>query len=52
MKHVKQLNCHLHSRATEELQESVCEDMDKEDGSLKELLDERSATEDTEKTGT
>lgn len=52
MKQTKQLNCHLHSIATEELQKSVSEEMDKKDRSLKELLDEKSTTEDTEETST
>jgi hypothetical protein len=35
----KQLDCSLHCKATAKLKESVKEDLEKEDASLKDLLD-------------
>jgi|TARA_E500000178_G_C16933283_1_gene712760 hypothetical protein len=45
----KQLDCQLHCKATAKLDESVVEDMERQDASLKELLngDEDSATSDS-----
>lgn len=44
----KQLDCSLHCKATAKLKESVKEDLDKEDASLKDLLD--NGTKDSNKT--
>ena len=45
MNEKKQLDCHLYCRATASVEESVAEDLLKDDKGIKELLDEQQKTE-------
>lgn len=48
----KQLECELDCKASASLNQSILEDLNKEDGSLEELLNEqRQKTKDTDHTG-
>ena len=48
----KQLECQLDCKASASLKQSILEDLNKEDGSLEELLNEqRKKTKDTDNTG-